>query len=140
MNRRLLVTCWLAVTLLLALLHFAPASAQPAVTIQKTVDGAVIFTATLLTAVTATSDGEWVPLEGLYPFTVHVDGITTATAQLRVSNSPTAPVNTDNEVQYLADITAEGAWAVEIPFRWVKVRISAYTSGTINAYLFGKTP
>ena len=142
MTRKLIVSSLVMCILLVFTLQLPSASAQIPVTITKTADGDVLFSAQLLTNIAATSNGQWVAIEGLNPFTIHVTGITTATAELRVSNNSTKPLDTAHEVAYPtagASLTADGMWAIIDPVRWVKVRISAYTSGTINAYLFGKT-
>ena len=94
--------------------------------------------AQLLTDVVAVSDGVWEGVDGFYPFTVHIAGITTATVQVRVSNLTTRPANTAHEAQAGLDVTADGVVVVDYPIRWVKCRVQAWTAGTINAYLYGK--
>ena len=93
--------------------------------------------AQLLTNVVAISDGEWVGVDGFYPFTVHIAGITTATVQVRVSNLPTRPADAVHEAQAGFDVIADQVVVVDYPIRWVKCRVSAWTAGTINAYLYG---
>jgi len=94
--------------------------------------------AQLLTNVGATSNGEWIGVDGFYPFTVHIAGITNATVQLRVSNEPTKPADVTHGAQGGLDVTADGVVVVDYPVLWVKCRVSAWVAGTINAYLYGQ--
>ncbi len=83
----------------------------------------------------ATDDGAWVDVRGFRHFSLDVSGITTATVQLRGSNATTKPANNTHGRQIGADITADGLVSAEIPVRWMKARVSAYTSGTVVAHL-----
>lgn len=94
--------------------------------------------AQLLTDVVATTNGEWIGLDGFYPCTIHISGITTATVQVRVSNSPTRPADAVHEAQAGFDIVADQLVTIDYPVRWVKCRISAWTAGTINGWLYGR--
>ena len=109
-----------------------------AVNYQKVL-GHSVLNALLLDAVTATGNGEWVDASGFYILTFDVVGITTATVDLRYSNAPTRPSNASHERQ-IEDMTADGLVVVSFPVRWVKARVSAYTSGTISVYLTGNQP
>ena len=94
--------------------------------------------AQLLTDVVATTNGEWVGVDGFYPFTVHVDGIVDATVQVRVSNLPTRPLDTAHAAQAGLDITGDDQFVVvDYPVRWVKCRVPTWVAGTLNAYLYG---
>ena len=90
---------------------------------------------TLIDALAATNDGVWVDVSGFKDFTLHVDGITTATVQWHGSNKATLPANTDDDSQIGVDITADGLYQAPGPFKWMKASISAWTSGTISAFL-----
>lgn len=103
--------------------------------IQQFVRGVWFYAATMLNGVTATGNGEWVEVNG--KFSVQVSGITTATVQIRGSNQVTKPSDTVHEEALGADITADGITYNSIPVKWAKVRVSAYTAGSISAYLFG---
>jgi len=82
----------------------------------------------------ATTNGVWVDARGFKRFSVHVTlGGGAATVQIRGSNAVAIPANSAHEVQIGADITADGITNVDVPLRWIKTRVSAYTSGTINA-------
>ena len=93
--------------------------------------------ATLLDGVTAQSDGSWVDVGSLRRMTIHIKGITSATCQIRGSCAPTKPDDTADEVQIGNDITSDTIYEITAKLRWVKVKVSAYTSGTIYAYLVG---
>jgi len=103
----------------------------------KKVEGVAVGFATLLSAVAATSDGEWVNAQGLAPFSVHVTGITDATVRIHGSNKTTAPANADAEEQLGSDITATTDTILEYsaPMRWIKASIPTYVGGTITAEL-----
>lgn len=101
--------------------------------------GHTTIQATLLDAVTATNVGTWVDCSGVYLLTVEVTGITTATVDLRGSNLLTRPNDVQDEVQ-IEDVTENSIIVVPFPIRWIKAAVSAYTSGTISAYLYGNQP
>jgi len=93
----------------------------------------------LLDAQVAATDGVWMDMGDYAEGTFEVSGITVATVQLRGSNAAVRPVNTVHGTQLGTDITADSHRDVAILPRWLKARISAYTSGTINALGMLKT-
>lgn len=95
------------------------------------VDGVSIYKAQLVASAVATGNGEWINIEGLAPFSIHVSGITTATVQVRGSDKATIPANTAHEIQLGSDITADGLYEYTVPVRWIKAMVSAWTTGTI---------
>lgn len=88
----------------------------------------------LLTAVVAVDDGDWIDTLGYSPHSFEITGITIGTVQIRGSNAPTKPANTVHGFQIGADVTVAGSQLVvnQDPIRWVKARVSAWTSGTIS--------
>ena len=96
--------------------------------------GRTVISATLLDGVSATSNGSWLNVLGLGPFTVHVKGITSATVRLHGSNDPTQPVDASAEIQIGQDITSDVLIRVPDPMRWFKVSMPVYTSGTVYVY------
>lgn len=82
----------------------------------------------------ATSDGVgWFLTAGFSQIVVHVEGITTGTVQLRGSNQTAQPAATDDELA-IGEVTADG-WLVSTALpKWMKVMVSAWTTGTFNAY------
>ncbi len=102
----------------------------------KRVDGLTFIEAVMLAGVGATSNGEWIDVRGK-KFTVHIEGISTAVVQVRGSNSPAKPADNEHDVQIGADIAVDQMVFIDAPLCWVKVRISAWTSGTIYAWLAG---
>jgi len=107
-------------------------------------DGTIIKTTSdarhwLLTdAAVATGNGVWVEVD---PFSrdlsIHVDGITTATVIIGGSSESTVPANSAHG-DPLATVTADGHFALSNPPRWIKARVSAWTSGTISVYAVGR--
>lgn len=86
----------------------------------------------------AVADGVWVDLS---KFTKELElrftGITTATLQVRGSSASTKPLDTDDQVQEGLDVIANGTVNIQHPPRWLKVKISAWTSGTIRVFMTG---
>jgi hypothetical protein len=100
------------------------------------VEGVPVARAQLLTNAVAITNGEWLDASGMGAMSIHISGITTATVEVDGSNAPTIPANTAHEIKLnTVDITADQMVALTLSMRWLKVRIPAYTSGTINAYL-----
>lgn len=92
----------------------------------------------LLDGITAVDDGAWIDVEELENKTVHVKGITTATLHICGSLDQTKPANNVNEIQIGDDITADALIEIPAHLKWIKVRCSAWTAGTISAFLGGK--
>jgi hypothetical protein len=88
---------------------------------------------TLLNAVVGTSNGEWVNTQGYGRNSIHVLIANTATAQVRASNE-VAPAATDDG-GLVEQVTASGFVQLPTPARWVKVKISAHTSGAVSAFM-----
>lgn len=98
--------------------------------------GRFVLRETLLSAVTATNNGTWTRCHKMHPFTVVVSGSFSGTAKVYVSNDATQPTASDHNYPQLGDdITSVGVVHSDGPYEWVKVRVSAYTSGTCNANL-----
>jgi hypothetical protein len=101
-----------------------------------TVYGKVIMRANLIPAAVATGNGEWIDTSGMSAMTIHIGGITTATVEISGSNESTRPADATHGIKLNGtDITANQMFTVTVPVRWLKARVTAYTSGTINAWL-----
>lgn len=92
--------------------------------------------ATFLSGVTATGNGTWHDCARWRTINVHVKGITTATVDICGSSVLDKPLDTAHET-VLQQVTSDGCVEVTGHPRWLKVRVSAYTSGTIYAYGMG---
>jgi hypothetical protein len=121
------------VLLSVVLWHALAVAAVTMTTIQ--VFGRTIVRAQLLTNVAAINDGEWIDVSGLNQLSLDIRGITSATVQLRGSNELTRPADNTHGNQLGADTTTDGFVIVSATVRWMKLRVSTYVSGTINAYL-----
>ena len=88
----------------------------------------------LLVGVTATDNGKWFDCQGVKELNVLVDGISTATVQLIGSNATKIPADNTHgtTIKKITTNTQMTLKEEEIP-RWAKVRVTAYSSGTINA-------
>jgi hypothetical protein len=62
--------------------------------------------------------------------TLLVQGITTATVVLQVSMDNTTFTTIG------AGVTADGAIIIDTPYKYVRANVTAWTSGTINAFFF----
>lgn len=91
----------------------------------------------LLTNAVADTNGTWVNVEGVFPLSVQVVGITTATVQIRVSLQAAAPAAADHQIFAGLDIVADGMFPLNFPVRWIKARVTGWVAGTINAYGWG---
>jgi hypothetical protein len=127
---------WLVVVILL-LIGVPLAGAQPAFTSDRCPSPGQFVRAQLLTNAGATTDGQWVNVRCIHSLSIHVTGITTATVEVDGSNAPTQPANNTHGVKIGADITANALVALTTPLEWLKVRVTAHTTATINAYLVG---
>jgi len=92
---------------------------------------------TLLDGVASTTNGEWVDVGAWRRITVHIKGITTATCKIMGSCEPTKPSDATDGVQLGNDVTADTLYEITAKLKWLKVKVSAYTSGTIYAYAVG---
>lgn len=101
-------------------------------------NGVTIHRVQLTESAVATENGEWVNIEGLAPFSIHVSGITTGTVQIRISNDATKPADATHDIQLGSDITADGMTENTIPVRWIKSRVSAWTTGTFIVELVSR--
>lgn len=106
----------------------------------KKVHGRLILREELLSGVSSSDDGVWAEVSPFTPFSIDISGIGSATAQIRCSNDASRPADNTHGRQAGTDITTDGLYGITEPVRWVKVRISAYTSGTINANMEGVSP
>jgi hypothetical protein len=87
-------------------------------------------------AAVAIGNGVWVDARAFRSASLHTFGTFVATVQVRGSNSIADPGAANHEIAIGADITtATLTFITTLPVRWLKVRVSAYTSGTVNAYL-----
>lgn len=96
--------------------------------------GRTVVVCTLVTDATGTTNGSWLNVLGMGPFTVHIKGITSATVRLHGSNDPTQPTDATAEIQIGVDLTSDALVTVDSPLRWFKASIPTYVSGTINVY------
>ena len=76
-------------------------------------------------------------VQGQRNLSVHVKGIVNATVKVCISNDPTQPLNTVHELEAGETKNKDAVFKLDFPVAWVKARVSAYTSGTISAYLEG---
>lgn len=129
----------LTVGLLLGVL-WGSASAQITVTLEALPDRRHVATARPLTNATALTDGQWMSVKGVQPLSIHITGITDATVEIDGSNAPTMPANTTHGIKLnSSNITTNQLIELDLSLAWLKVRVTSYTSGTINADLIGYT-
>lgn len=93
----------------------------------------------LLVDAVSTTDGTWMYLKGRHPVTVTIEGTFVGTVQVLVSNNPTQPLDSFNAAPRPdgIDHTEPSVITIDAAYWWVKVRVSAYTSGSISAFILG---
>ena len=106
--------------------------------VQTRVNGNSVLNAKLLDAIVATGNGEWIDVRGLKSYNIHTSGITTATIQVRGSNDEARPSDATHDIQLGSDITADGMTQFTAPVRWIKARVTVWTSGTITVIIEGQ--
>lgn len=87
----------------------------------------------MLDALAAADNGVWIECHGYDQVSIHIDGITTATVTVNASSKATKPANTVHDI-VRASLTADGEVTYQVLPRWMKCRISAWTSGTVSAF------
>ena len=88
----------------------------------------------MIDAKAAVDVGFWIDTHGYDQSSIHVDGITTATVIINSSNAAVKPANSSHEIQR-ASYTADVERTDQVMPRWIKARISAWTSGTITVII-----
>lgn len=100
------------------------------------VHGRTVMRAQLLTNAAAVGNGEWIDVAGFSLLSIHITGITTATVEVDGSNEATRPADATHGIKINAtDITANQMVFITANMRWLKVRVTAYTAGSVNAWL-----
>ena len=95
---------------------------------------------TCLDGAVATTDGEWINVTGATGMGLYVNGITTATIQMRgfIPDDGTAPASSEHGFQISTDITADEGYAplnANDAIMYFKCRVTAWTTGTVDANL-----
>jgi len=93
--------------------------------------------ATLLSAATGTTNGQWHDVSRWDTITVHVKGVTSATVNICASCAPAQPADSADEYE-VTPVTSDGIIDITTRPKWLKVRVSVYATGTIYAYAIGK--
>lgn len=91
----------------------------------------------LLDGVTSTTDGEWVDVTSWQRICIDTLGTFVGTLQLYGSCEPTKPANATDGRQIGSDFTAPQLDEITAKIKWLKMKVSAYTSGTINSHAVG---
>jgi hypothetical protein len=101
-------------------------------------DPTTCMRAVLQDGAAAVDNGDWINVEGYEKKTIEIVIAGTATAQVFTSNAPTKPANNVDHVKYGNDISSSALAEIKVPVRWLKVKISALTSGaSVSAYMQG---
>ena len=101
---------------------------------RKKVEGVRTGEVTLHSALAASDDGDWVDMEGIGDWSIHVSGIGTDTLKAHGSNKATIPADGDSEITLGSDITADGIREYSAPIKWFKVSV-VRVDGTITVVL-----
>jgi len=92
----------------------------------------------LLSGAVSAQSSSWQLIGHCKKLSIDVSGISGDTVQVRGSNSATEPAATDDGRQVGSDITSDTIYAITDAVKWIKVKISTYSAGTISAQLFGR--
>src|SRR5262245_34563034 len=88
----------------------------------------------ILESTTALTDGTWFDLQGFCPLAVTLEGVFDGAAQICVSNRPTPPPSSWHGAPLGSPVGVNGGTrTVDAPYRWIKVRITTYNSGALEA-------
>jgi hypothetical protein len=68
---------------------------------------------------------------------VTIEGTFAASVQVLVSNNPQQPDDSFNDAPLVDGVTHTTPASIRVAdaYEWIKVRVSAYTSGTISAFV-----
>ena len=83
----------------------------------------------------AVDDGYWLNVQDLKEGSLHITGITTATVQIYGANVTDEPADATDHIQIGADISSNAVFDMDSPVKWMKVKVSAHTTGTIKAIM-----
>ena len=95
------------------------------------------FSKKLIDAQVATFDSGWISTANLSNPCVHVYGITTADVEIEGSNEEGTPAN---GVQIGSTIQADAVVAITPVPNAIRLRITAWTSGTVSAIVGAELP
>ncbi len=93
---------------------------------------------TVLDGVTGTQDGVWKDITSWRRTTIEINGISGDTVIISGSCATTKPANASHIVP-IATITEDTIAEISSKLKWIKVRCSIFSAGTINAYLVGES-
>ena len=105
---------------------------------QTRVNGNSVLNAKLIDSAVATTDGEWIDIRGLQNYNIHITGITTGTVQIYGSNTDAKPANNVDHILLTTASTADEMKSfADTNVRWIKAKVSAWTTGTFDVILEG---
>lgn len=96
-----------------------------------------INTQTLLNAATGTTSSEWFNIADLDEKSLDIRISSSATVKVMVSNEPTQPTSANDGPQQGSDATGNAMVSFSSAAKWVKVKVSTFSSGTVTVYLVG---
>ncbi len=116
---------------------------------QNGFNGPSELTSLVTDTASATNTGVWIDARFMDKFSLDVTGPFVGTVAIMGSNAATIPANaTDGNIiqtkisggSYAATITTTGIYDSGVdyaPVRWIKAKVTAYTSGSISVILHG---
>jgi hypothetical protein len=87
----------------------------------------------LLDGAAAVVDGPWTDVRTLRPGSIDLFGTFVGTVVIEGCNQDTQPLSSFAGHQ-IASLTSPSLTAVNMPMRWIRARVTAHTSGSINAF------
>jgi allantoicase len=104
---------------------------------QQSIKGRFVTNGILLDGAQSTTSGQWFFINGNHPLTVTIEGTFSATVQIMLSNAQSQPAAATDGPVLGGNLTTMSSQTIDAPYRWVKVKVTVYASGTINAFVYG---
>jgi hypothetical protein len=77
----------------------------------------------------------WFLMNGLRPAALHFNGATGGSVELRVSNRPTRPLDSDDEVPTDILVTEDKMVVIDHPFKWIKLKVISPGPDPLHVWL-----
>lgn len=87
--------------------------------------------------VTGAGTGEWISVADFLEKSIHFVTSGTISAEIRISNAPNQPDDSEDEVLLGSAVTTTSIVVVAPTVRWLKVKPATVTAGSVIAYFHG---
>lgn len=94
-------------------------------------------TVIVLNAASATGSSNWISVVDWLNTNLDVRVTGTGTAKIMLSNESSQPSSGNDGPQQGADVTSTSMVNFSVPAKWMKIKVTALSSGTITVYAYG---